>query len=258
MTCRNRTLEEIIKVYGDIPYCKCDECQKNKVKIKISPDKNGSYSRYKNGYPEYLPGHSNRGENNGMFGKKRPEHSLRMSGSGNPMFENPREDLQIKFKGEGNPMFGKEPWNKNKPWSEEVKIKIRKPRLNFRGKSCHRYGKSPNHSKKTFIHYTPFQGEIKMHKWEHIYASHLDSINELYLYEPDFFELNINGRDTTYTPDFILPIKNKFVEIKGYWRDDAKLKSDTFKEQYKDTFNYEVLFKEDLINLGIDLNMREK
>lgn len=139
MTCKKRLLEEIISKFGEIPLCKCKECQDNGTKINVIPDKNGSYSRYRNGYPEYLPGHSNKGENNAMLGKKRPEHSEAMKGSGNPMFGNPREDLQIKFKGEGNPMFGETPWNKDKPWSPEIIEKI-KISTGF-GEYHHRYGK---------------------------------------------------------------------------------------------------------------------
>ncbi len=44
--------------------------------------------------------------------------------------------------GEDHPTYGKEPWNKNKPWSEEVKEKLRGPRPNARGPRPHLQGKN--------------------------------------------------------------------------------------------------------------------
>lgn len=124
---------------------------------------------------------------------------------------------------------------------------------NISGKLNGMYGKSPSHSHKKYIHSTPFQGERKMHRWEHLYASYLDSIGEEYFYEPNPFAMNINGRDTTYTLDFFLLNSSKFVEVKGYWRDDAKAKFEQFKEIIEQYYNYEVLMKEKLQNLGINL-----
>ena len=63
-----------------------------------------------------------------------------------------------------------------------------------------------------------------------------------------------------YIPDFYLPAQNKFIEIKGYWDEetDAKLKSDKFKELYSKNYNYEILMKKELENLGIKLTKEMK
>ena len=41
-----------------------------------------------------------------------------------------------------------------------------------------------------------------------------------------------------------------YIEVKGYWRDDAKQKFKQFKEKYPDK-DIKVLMKPDLENLGI-------
>ncbi len=124
-----------------------------------------------------------------------------------------------------------------------------------RGKKNPMYGTLAPHPKKVFPHLTPFQGEILMHRWDRLYAQYLDSIGELYVYESRPFEMVINNKFTTYIPDFYLPIQRKFVEIKGYWRDDAKLKSDKFHSDFCQNWSYEVLMKKDLEILGINLKI---
>lgn len=121
-----------------------------------------------------------------------------------------------------------------------------------RGKNNSMYGKTPKHGKGTWYE-TP-QGKIFLKSsWELAYAKYLDSIGEEYYYEPSAFCMNINGKDTTYTPDFYLPNKGKFVEVKGYWRDDAKAKFDYFSNipEINEYFGYELLMKDDLQKLGV-------
>jgi predicted nuclease of restriction endonuclease-like RecB superfamily len=50
----------------------------------------------------------------------------------------------------------------------------------------------------------------------------------IWLYECKTFDLG----DTTYTPDFYLPKTDMFVEIKGFWRPEAKEKFKLFKKLY--------------------------
>lgn len=66
--------------------------------------------------------------------------------------------------------------------------------------------------------------------WEIIYAKYLTKNHIKWQYEPKAFDLG----NTTYTPDFYLPEKDIYVEIKGYWRDDAKSKFRLFKDMYKE------------------------
>lgn len=65
--------------------------------------------------------------------------------------------------------------------------------------------------------------------YEIAYAKWLDRNNIGWIYEPKVFDLG----DTTYTPDFYLPGTYTYVEIKGFWRDDAKKKFKLFKKLYK-------------------------
>jgi len=51
-------------------------------------------------------------------------------------------------------------------------------------------------------------------------------------YEPKYFILDDN---MTYTPDFYLNDLNKFIEVKGYWYEDAILKYDIFRKKFLDT-----------------------
>jgi len=66
--------------------------------------------------------------------------------------------------------------------------------------------------------------------WEIVYAKWLDKQNIKWLYESKTFDLG----NTTYTPDFYLPETEEYIEIKGYWRDDAKKKFNLFKKKFKD------------------------
>ncbi len=152
--------------------------------------------------------------------------------------ENHKQKLREDWLGSNNPM--------NNP---EVRAKVS-------GKNSFWYGKQTPHGKKSYSHTSPIQGEILMFRWEELYATYLESIGEPYLYEPKTFELILNSKPTTYTPDFFLLNKNKYVEIKGYWRDDSKPKYNTFKNQYPD-IKIDLLMKEELNELGINLKKEE-
>jgi len=109
-------------------------------------------------------------------------------------------------------------------------------------KSCGHYRRYP--------YLSPFQGLVYLKmSYELEYAIYLDENNISWYYEYKFFPININGRYTTYTPDFFLPETNKFIEVKGYLYPEAKLKIEKFKEIYN--LNLEILYKNDLRKLGI-------
>ncbi len=132
--------------------------------------------------------------------------------------------------------------------SEKHKIKISEAN---KGKNNGMYGKS---SPKSGIghgsyYISPLQDKIWLRStYELAYAKWLDSQKILWYYEIETFELS---DEMTYTPDFFLPRYDKFVEIKGYMRKEAQEKIDKFKNEYP--WNLEVLYKEDLIKLGINL-----
>ena len=82
-------------------------------------------------------------------------------------------------------------------------------------------------------------------RWEALYAKWLDSIGISWRYEPEF-KLS-NGK--IYLPDFLLE-DGTVIEIKGYFRPDAKVKWDMFCAEYPD-INKSLLQKNDLKELGI-------
>ena len=86
--------------------------------------------------------------------------------------------------------------------------------------------------------------------WEHKYAQYLDRLNIKWEYEPKYFTLFIDNKACTYTPDFYLPDIDTFIEIKGYWRLDAKLKFKQFRESYSNIKIF-VYGKQELKNLGV-------
>jgi hypothetical protein len=86
--------------------------------------------------------------------------------------------------------------------------------------------------------------------WEVAYAKWLDKNNIKWLYEPKAFMLVLNGKDVTYTPDFYLPTIDRYIEIKGWWRGDAKEKFNQFLNTYSDV-DLVVFGKEKLVELGV-------
>lgn len=80
---------------------------------------------------------------------------------------------------------------------------------------------------------------------EFIYASYLDSIDRLWLYEYKTFYLNTGE---SYKPDFYLPELNKFIEIKG---DCYKVEDTTRIKKFTDELNIkvELLVEKDLKQL---------
>jgi len=145
---------------------------------------------------------------------------------------------------------------KHKPESIE---KISKNHRDMKGKKNHMFGKpkadGAGHCKKYYYN-SPFQGVVCLKgSYEYKLALYLDRNNILWLYEPKAFPMtiNINGKDkeTTYRPDFLLLRESKFIEVKGYLDEEHRIKMDKFREIYK--FNLEVLRKDDLQKLGIDL-----
>lgn len=68
---------------------------------------------------------------------------------------------------------------------------------------------------------------IKMRSsWEVVFARWLDDNDEPWEYEPKCFVLE---KAVRYTPDFFLPARGLWIEVKGFMSDSAKKKIDTFK-----------------------------
>ena len=110
--------------------------------------------------------------------------------------------------------------------SQTIRDKISKTnkRLGInKGRKNGMFGKSTPHGKHIKYKNIGFRSS-----YEVIYAKYLDKNNIKWQYESKTFDLG----NTTYTPDFYLPETNEYIEIKGWWRDDAKKKFKLFKKLY--------------------------
>lgn len=82
--------------------------------------------------------------------------------------------------------------------------------------------------------------------YEYKYAKYLDKNHIKWLYEPKTFKVD----NYTYTPDFYLPKTEEYIEIKGYLREENKLKYKLFKKIYP-KIRWKMLMKLELENLGV-------
>lgn len=134
--------------------------------------------------------------------------------------------------------------------SQETKDKISNSLLKYfkdnpdkiiKGKASYLFGKVCTHGK-----HLKYKGIWMKSGWEEAFAKWCDKHNIKWQYEPKTFDLG----STTYTPDFYVPIYDAYIEIKGWWRTDAKLKFDLFKQIYPDT-EIIVLSKKELVKLEV-------
>jgi len=156
------------------------------------------------------------GEKNPFFGKKHSEESLKK--------------MREKNSKERNPMWGKKV-------TEETLKKMR-------GKNNPMYGRK-THGRGAWYNCIDGSKVWMRSSWEIKYAQYLDDNNIKWLYESKTFPISYNN-----TPDFYLIEDEKFIEIKGWWRDNSLLKFNSFREQYP-KIKIEVYDKNKLIKLKI-------
>jgi uncharacterized Zn-finger protein len=114
--------------------------------------------------------------------------------------------------------------SKGKHHTIETKKKISKSHLGINsGSKCHFFGKPPKNGK-----WTKYKSIWMRSTWESAFAKWCDKNLIKWQYEPKTFDLG----NITYTPDFYLPEFNLYIEIKGWWRDNAKIKFKLFKQKY--------------------------
>lgn len=82
--------------------------------------------------------------------------------------------------------------------------------------------------------------------WEANFAKWCDLSGIKWEYESKTFDLG----NTTYTPDFYLPEFNCYIEIKGYWWQDAKEKFNKFIKIYPNILMI-LLQKPELLNMSV-------
>jgi hypothetical protein len=171
--------------------------------------------------------------------------ALRESSKNRVWTDKQRAAISEKTKGSNNPFYGKKHTEESLEKMRVAQIKNVK-----RGEQSNFYGKKQKHGKGSW--FTSKSGKIYWMRstWEVRYATYLDNNNIKWEYESHTFELGCFQHKSTYTPDFYIISQNKFVEIKGWWRDDAKEKYDCFVNSYPE-LTIELLLKEDLKKLNI-------
>jgi len=110
-----------------------------------------------------------------------------------------------------------------------------------KGKLHHRFGLPPVHGKGQY-----YKNIWMRSRFETEFAKYLDKNKIKWLYEPKVFNLG----NCTYTPDFYLSKTEEYIEIKGYWREDAKKKFKLFKRLFPEV-KIEVLTRVKLGKMGI-------
>jgi hypothetical protein len=111
--------------------------------------------------------------------------------------------------------------------------------IHKRGRNSNMFGKKANTGKIFLYKNIKFRSS-----WEVTYAKYLTKNHIKWQYEPKTFDLG----NTTYTPDFYLPESDTYVEVKGWWRDDAKFKYLKFRRKFG---NIILLNEQRLKKLGV-------
>lgn len=131
----------------------------------------------------------------------------------------------------------------NNPASNPVTMKkIIASRPSYKGKLNPMYGKPA--PKGSGIGKGQYYKNIWLRSsYEVRYAKYLDGLNIKWEYELTRFGLG----ETSYTPDFYLPESGTYVEVKGWWRPEAKKKFILFRKLYP-KIKIKIITKKELNN----------
>jgi hypothetical protein len=144
---------------------------------------------------------------------------------GKPLSERHRANISASQIGKNNHNFGKHP-------SEEARAKMRANHADVKGEKHPMFGKPPTHGIGR-IYESIRNGPLwTRSSYERRFITVSDDLCYSFDWEPKAFELEINGKKTTYRPDVFVRDLNLWIEIKGYWRDGAKEKFEAFKNRY--------------------------
>jgi len=129
---------------------------------------------------------------------------------------------------------------------KKKKISINSILTTRRGNKCNFYGKKYWPNRKLLL----YNGVYYRSNWEILVVKYFEVNNIKYEYENKVFILDDKE---TYTPDFYLPETNKWIEVKGYWYEDAKIKFEKFKQIHNE-IDIDVWDEKKLIELNIIIN----
>lgn len=131
---------------------------------------------------------------------------------------------------------GRHPMSGRKQSAKAIEA-IRATGRMLKGKKNPGYGKC-RHGKGVWYNKSDGARVFLRSSYELAFAKYLDSYNATWLYEPQAFPINYTfkgiEKEGTYRPDFYLPSTDTWIEVKGWWRDDARAKFDAFCAQYPD------------------------
>lgn len=117
-------------------------------------------------------------------------------------------------------------------------------------KGWHTKNKHPRLGKISHGKKGTYNGIHMRSSWEIIVAQYLDSQGLTWNYEPQAFPITISNKSFTYTPDFYIKEWDCYLEVKGYWRDNAKEKFSQFEREYPQ-INIKIWNKEKMKELGL-------
>ena len=102
----------------------------------------------------------------------------------------------------------------------------------FCRKNAHKIYQKKKYKPFKSYYWSKLQGKAVLLKssYELTYCQYLDKNNIKWLYEPKKFYME-DGK-TYYIPDFYLPEKNEWREVKGKWYEKSKIKFASFKKLY--------------------------
>jgi hypothetical protein len=201
-----------------------------------------------------------------MYGKHQTTETKELisrSRSGIKHTDAARKKMAIQRKGYKNAFYGRKHSSETKRKLAEIRTGSKlsdatKAKISaaIKGENNYWYGKKgPLHP--SFGKISKICGEWYVNRWsgsnvflrssyEKKVADYLYENCVIWEYEPDTFDLG----DTTYTPDFYLPIENKYLEVKGWMRPHARVKIGKFRLKYPE-IDFEIWDQPKLIALGI-------
>ena len=169
--------------------------------------------------------------------------------------EEMRNHYREMYSGKGNPFYGRKHSLKtltNRPkctpetkaklsakltrrtYTTETLAKMKLAGSRIRGKNNPSYGKI-YHSKGAWV--VCSRGRIWVRSsYEAAVVQYLDEQKYQWAFEPKAFSITYEYEGTqrsgTYRPDFYVEELSRYLEVKGYWRGDARAKFEAFKREY--------------------------
>ena len=120
----------------------------------------------------------------------------------------------------------KEAWRMGRQKKEKYQTKEFRKKMEKNGGIRENAGRC-----KSITHISPIAGKVNLNgTWEKKLAIWLDENKILWVRNKKSFPYEFQGKIRKYYPDFYLPDKNQYIEVKGYETDKDRAKWSQFKE----------------------------